>query len=170
DPAESFPPQLRFAKHKDGSVFEIEPLAADIRAPTERKTLRKLRDEVLRLIAAMTDVGYGDLRRQRRIRSQRFNILLLAISLLLLIPIFAAAAWRLGYQAGMTGRVQPGPVTTMEQDWRILPYIKQAFFYIADLVAKTIPAATGPIVAAVIAANRISKVNKRMKEQDEKTV
>ncbi|MDL2236027.1 TIR domain-containing protein [Christensenellaceae bacterium OttesenSCG-928-L17] len=67
EPEESFPPQLLFAD--DGE--EREPLAADVRAESLSKTLKKVKTEKLRLLAPMLGVGYDDLRRRERERRAR---------------------------------------------------------------------------------------------------
>ncbi len=80
DPKESFPEQLCYVKSKDmyadGSgtdeIMQVEPLAADIRASSEKEMLKKLRTEILRLISPMLNCGYDDLRqrhRERRIKA-----------------------------------------------------------------------------------------------------
>ncbi len=80
EPGESFPEQLCYVKSKDvygdGSgaeeVIQVEPLAADIRASSEKEMFKKLRTEMLRLLAPMLNCGYDDLRqrhRERRIKA-----------------------------------------------------------------------------------------------------
>jgi WD40 repeat protein len=71
EPEQSFPPQLRFITNADGTVTEQEPLAADIRAETKAKMLRKVRSEKLRILAPLLGVGYDDLRRRARERKMK---------------------------------------------------------------------------------------------------
>ncbi|MDR0434660.1 MAG: toll/interleukin-1 receptor domain-containing protein [Gracilibacteraceae bacterium] len=78
EPDESFPPQLRFLPDENGGMRELEPLAADLRAPTVRAMRRKLRVEKLRLLAPMLGVGFDDLRRRER---ERFLRRLISVSL-----------------------------------------------------------------------------------------
>ncbi len=80
DPDESFPKQLCYVKdqgiREDGSMTEtiinVEPLAADIRASSEKEMYKKLRTEMLRLLAPMLNCGFDDLKqrhRERRIKA-----------------------------------------------------------------------------------------------------
>ncbi len=82
EPEESFPPALRFFPNPDGTVTEVEPLAADIRAKNARERRKKLGIETLRLLAPMLGVGFDDLRRRHRER---------VIRLLSLIALLVAA-------------------------------------------------------------------------------
>ncbi|MGI6086090.1 MAG: hypothetical protein ACOYIF_11775 [Acetivibrionales bacterium] len=56
----------------DGSVIEstveVEPLAADIRAASEKEMLKKLKTEVLRLLSTMLNCSYDDLRQRHKER------------------------------------------------------------------------------------------------------
>jgi len=81
DPVDSFPPALRFVTNPDGTVTEVEPLAADVRAQDSRERNRKLKVEKLRLLAPMLGVGFDDLRRRHR---ERF------VKMLMLIALFVA--------------------------------------------------------------------------------
>ena len=57
-PEESFPQQLLHETDDSGNILrDVEPLAANIAADTQAKSLRKLKGEYLRLIAAMMDCG-----------------------------------------------------------------------------------------------------------------
>ena len=69
EPEDSFPHQLRFINGD-----EREPLAADVRAESFSKTLKKTKREKLRLLAPMLGVGYDDLRRRQRERVMRTAI------------------------------------------------------------------------------------------------
>jgi WD40 repeat protein len=79
EPGESFPKQLCYVKKQafgDGSqaeiLVEVEPLAADIRASSEREMFKKLRTEILRLLSPMLNCGFDDLKqrhRERRIKA-----------------------------------------------------------------------------------------------------
>lgn len=76
EPQESFPPQLRYVKKtvttEDGltkdSLIEIEPLAADIRAHSTKEMFKKLKSEILRLLAPMLSCKYDDLKQRHRER------------------------------------------------------------------------------------------------------
>jgi WD40 repeat protein len=79
EPREAFPKQICFVNRQtsgDGgtteTLAEVEPLAADIRASSEREMYRKLRNEILRLLAPMLGCGFDDLKqrhRERRIKA-----------------------------------------------------------------------------------------------------
>ena len=58
DPVDSFPPALRFVTNPDGTVTEVEPLAADVRAQDSRERNRKLKVENSLLAPAC--VGFDD--------------------------------------------------------------------------------------------------------------
>ncbi len=76
EPSESFPEQLRFVKKvktlEDGSVMEysleVEPLAADIRATTQKEMFKELKKEILRLLAPMLNCRYDDLKQRHKER------------------------------------------------------------------------------------------------------
>lgn len=103
EPQESFPDLLRFARKQtlnaDGAVteevVEIEPLAADIRDRSVRGMLKKLRTEILRLLAPMLGCTFDDLKQRHRERVIR-RILTISISLSLFFLGFGSFA---GYQA-----------------------------------------------------------------------
>lgn len=63
EPEESFPVPLR-----EGS----EPLAADVRAADWPGILRRLDEEILRLLAPLFGCGYDDLRRRHQRRTLQF--------------------------------------------------------------------------------------------------
>ena len=71
-PEESFPPQLLFTLDEDGSQKAIEPLAANIVAPSLGQSLKKLKTEKLRLIASMLNCSYDSLyQREKRYQQRR---------------------------------------------------------------------------------------------------
>ncbi|MBR5641314.1 MAG: TIR domain-containing protein [Firmicutes bacterium] len=70
EPDEAFPPQLRFIE-VDGRQVELEPLAADVRAATTAESLKKLKNEKLRILAPMLGVNYDHLRQRARRRRNR---------------------------------------------------------------------------------------------------
>lgn len=73
-PEESFPAPL--LAMREGDEMPIEPLAADIRAATARGSLRLLKGESLRLIAAILDCPYDALaQRERRYKRRVFGSL-----------------------------------------------------------------------------------------------
>ena len=71
-PEESFPPQLLTDTDADGNIRAVEPLAANIAAPTNAKRMKRLKTEHLRLAAAMLGCSYDSLyQRERRYRQRR---------------------------------------------------------------------------------------------------
>lgn len=74
EPLQAFPRQLRIAEEEvtgqDGrkTVIEkkVEPLAADIRAKSQREMEKKLKKEILRLLAPLLSCSYDDLRQRHR--------------------------------------------------------------------------------------------------------
>ena len=68
---ESFPKELYYEIRPDGTRVDREPLGANITAPNEKKALKNIEVEKLRLLAPMLGVAFDDLlnrkRRQRRI-------------------------------------------------------------------------------------------------------
>lgn len=79
EPAQSFPDELLYRVEErplpDGTVEEIkipvEPLAADVRGKTKKEMLKAMKTEVLRLLAAMFELPYDDLRQRHRERKMR---------------------------------------------------------------------------------------------------
>lgn len=74
EPADSFPRAMCLAERQvakeDGTYeteqYEIEPLAADVRAASKSEMQRKLKQEVLRLAAPLLHCSYDDLRQRHR--------------------------------------------------------------------------------------------------------
>ncbi len=79
EPAESFPDELLYRteihRNADGTEEEVripvEPLAADIRGKNKKEMLKAMKTEVLRLLAAMFELPYDDLRQRHRERKMR---------------------------------------------------------------------------------------------------
>jgi hypothetical protein len=72
EPEDAFPDQLRYTV-QNGETVEIEPLAGDVRAETFSASLKKLRNEKLRLLAPMLGVNYDQLRQRARRRKMRIS-------------------------------------------------------------------------------------------------
>lgn len=79
EPEDSFPEELLYREVEemtgDGSVIKkkvpVEPLAADVRGNSEIEIKRKIKSEVLRLVAPMFQCGYDDLRQRHREQKMR---------------------------------------------------------------------------------------------------
>ena len=76
EPDQAFPQEIfgvnKTIGEKNGSQYEInkvsEPLAADVRAVNNRKSLKKLKNEKLRILAPILGCKYDDLRQRHRER------------------------------------------------------------------------------------------------------
>lgn len=74
EPDISFPEELLYREmaetQPDGSVIKkkvpVEPLAADVRGADQREIRRKIKSELLRLVAPMFDCNYDDLKQRHR--------------------------------------------------------------------------------------------------------
>ena len=73
EPEESFPEQLRFVTEGD-TVTELEPRAADVRAKDAAASVRRLKEEKLRILAPMLGVSFDALRRRARKRRTRIAV------------------------------------------------------------------------------------------------
>lgn len=82
EPDEAFPEQLRFAeqvhKRQDGTLaverIPVEPLAADLRSTDKKELKKRLKTEILRIMAPLLGCGYDDLRQRHRERRLRRTI------------------------------------------------------------------------------------------------
>ena len=90
EPEESFPPQLRF-RVEDGQTVEKEPLAADVRAASLSASLKKLKQEKLRILAPMLGLNYDALKQRAKVRRQRV-ILGISAAALALVSAFSVYA------------------------------------------------------------------------------
>lgn len=87
EPYESFPDILTHVE-RDGEIVEVEPLAVDVRAETEKETLKLVSREKLRFVAQMLGIDYDDLR-QRQKERQRKRIAVFASLIVAGVGIFA---------------------------------------------------------------------------------
>ena len=78
EPQDSFPEMIRLIRNEDGSVTDIEPLAANVRGATLKENLKKLKDEKLRLLAPMLGLSFDDLKRRARQRKIRIASIIAA--------------------------------------------------------------------------------------------
>ena len=81
DPKDSFADALRYVQNADGSVTEVEPLAAAVGEPTMSGKLKKLKTEKLRILAPMLGVSFDDLKRRARQRRLRIAAIIAAAML-----------------------------------------------------------------------------------------
>ncbi len=97
EPQESFPQPLRFSKKKvvqeDGQIneilVEVEPLAADIRAQNLGGMKKKLKTEILRLLAPILGCRFDDLKQRQRERLIR-RVVTVSLSLSLFFLAFGS--------------------------------------------------------------------------------
>lgn len=81
DPKEAFSTALIWRNTEEDKAQEaIEPIAADIRAKTIRKSLQLLRHEKLRIIAPIIGCGYDELVNRQKKQEQKKRIRITAIS------------------------------------------------------------------------------------------
>ncbi len=79
EPAESFPEELLYRTEErtlaDGTIesvkVPVEPLAADMRGKDKKGILKAMKAEIIRLLAAMFELPYDDLRQRHRERRMR---------------------------------------------------------------------------------------------------
>lgn len=103
EPNDSFPEPLRFVRQElpaeDGTTqvrtVEVEPLAADIRAGSLKEMKKKLRTEILRLLAPILNCRFDDLKQRHRERAVR-RTLTASISFSLFFLLFGSFS---AYQA-----------------------------------------------------------------------
>lgn len=89
EPDEAFPRPLRVRKRAEqdeaGNVqiiqYEIEPLAADIRAKSPRKRYKALKNEILRIIAPILGCSYDTLRQRHKERMIRRSFWVVGVGL-----------------------------------------------------------------------------------------
>lgn len=99
EPTDSFPDELLYkieeVKQPDGSVEQVkipvEPLAADVRGNSPKEMLKTMKVEILRILAAMFQVPFDDLRQRHRERRMRriMNVSLLIGAACLLFGIYS---------------------------------------------------------------------------------
>lgn len=93
EPSDSFPEEVLYDEvetTKNGKTkiekIMVEPLAADVRGENKKEVLKKIKEEKLRLAAAMYNIDYDDLRQRHKLRRQKRIIctsIIVAISCLL---------------------------------------------------------------------------------------
>jgi len=92
EPQESFPiPLLKRHSATDLFTEALEPLAADIRADSLRESIRILKTEKLRIIAAMIGRSYDELKQRERERTIK-RLTLISVASILLSAVFAFLA------------------------------------------------------------------------------
>jgi len=138
EPSESFPEQLRLVKKQvvqaDGTVTEIvqeiEPLAADIRAEDLRGMKKKLKTEVLRLLAPILNCRFDDLKQRHRERRIK-RILTLSFALSAFFLLFGSYS---AYQAALI-RQQADVIAQKSEalELQVQKTLKGQSLFLADL-------------------------------------
>ena len=107
-PETSFPPQLTELRGESGDLLgRIEPLAANIVAPNERKRAQLFRVESLRILAALIGCPFDALfRREQRYRRRRAAI---ALSAAALVAAARSCSARASANPGRSPRSRNGP-------------------------------------------------------------
>ena len=116
EPENAFPQPLLF-ETVNGKTVAVEPLAGDVRAPSESAALRKLNNEKLRLLAPMLGVGYDQLRQRARRRKRRITFSVTA-------ACFAVLAGLLGYTLKKNAEVRVQRDLALDNQMQLL--IEQA--------------------------------------------
>ena len=89
EPADSFPPQLL----TDDAGNPVEPLAADVRGSSHREIARKLKTELMRLVAPILHCSYDDLKQRHRERRMRKMLLAASVVAVLGVAFGAYSAY-----------------------------------------------------------------------------
>lgn len=91
-PQESFIRELRYS-NVNGEEIEVEPLAANIVADSEKESFRKLKKEYIRILARFYNVGFDTLyqreKRRKRNRNCIFGGVLLIIAIVAIASVIA---------------------------------------------------------------------------------
>ena len=89
EPQDVFPEALTRIYHPDtGTYQEVEPLALDVRADTLRGSLKKLRERIRKLYAAMLGCSYDSLVQREKVRKMK-RVMALAALLVMVAGCFA---------------------------------------------------------------------------------
>lgn len=102
EPSESFPEQLRFIPKQtindDGTIteelIEVEPLAADIRGKNLKEMSKKLKTEILRLLAPILGCHYDDLKQRHRERFIKRVVTVSVSAALFFLAFGSFSAWQ----------------------------------------------------------------------------
>ena len=89
EPSDSFPEMIRFTENEAGERVETEPLAANVRGANLSESLKKLKNEKLRILAPMLSLSFDDLKRRARQRKIRLAATVSAIALSVAIGVSA---------------------------------------------------------------------------------
>lgn len=87
EPKDSFPEMIRFAPNEAGELVETEPLAANVRGVNLKESLKKLKNEKLRILAPMLGLSFDDLKRRARQRKIRIAATAAAIALVVAVGV-----------------------------------------------------------------------------------
>ncbi len=96
EPEDSFPEMIRYAIDESGERIAVEPLAADVRSGSLAGSLKRLKNEKLRIIAPMLGLAFDELKRRARQRKLR---IISAVSAAVLVSAAGAAAFLIANHA-----------------------------------------------------------------------
>ena len=91
---ESFPKALYFEIRPDGTKIDREPLGANITAENEKKALKNIEVEKLRLLAPMLGVAFDDLLNRKRRQKRMVFTAILAAALFGVLVFFGFAIYK----------------------------------------------------------------------------
>ena len=127
EPWESFPKILTQVE-RDGQMVEIEPLAVDIRADSDRAILKNIKQERFRFFSSMLGVDYDDLRqRQRERRLKRIGTVVTAGFLILGGVIAIIARKNLQLEDAYAALDQSNQSTLMGESYYLAEYSNEAY-------------------------------------------
>ena len=127
EPQESFPKILTEVE-RDGRLVQIEPLAVDIRADSDRGILKALKQERFRFYASMLAVDYDDLRqRQRERQLKRIGTIVTAGFLGLGIVIAIIARKNMQLEDAYAALDESNQYTLMGESYYLAEYSNEAY-------------------------------------------
>lgn len=94
EPADSFPEELlEYKEVVDGKeiIKNVEPLAADVRDINKKQVYKKIKEEVIRIVAAMFNLYYDDLKQREQLRKMKkvIRISIISTIVFLLFAIYS---------------------------------------------------------------------------------
>lgn len=127
EPQESFPKILTEVE-RDGKIVNIEPLAVDIRADSDRAVIKKLKQERFRFFASMLAIDYDDLRqRQRERQLKRIGTIVTAGFLVLGSVIAIIARKNMQLETAYTALDESMQDTLKGESYYLAEYANEAY-------------------------------------------
>ncbi len=127
EPQESFPKILTHIE-RNGKIEEIEPLAVDIRADSDRGVLKALKQERFRFFSSMLAVDYDDLRQRQRERRVKQVGTIVAAGFLALSSVIAIIARKnLQLEDAYAALDKSNQSTLMGESYYLAEYSNEAY-------------------------------------------